>query len=200
VHVEEIALDQITPYPGNPRQISRKAISKVVDSLREFGPQQPIVVDAQMIIVVGHARLAAAKRLKMITFPCHIARNLSREQAAAYRLMDNRSHEEAEWDADSLKIELGALSGLDYDLALTGFDEQQLSDLMNDAEWPALPSGDREPFQSITFRLHDDQVATLKEAVRVASNMGKFSGPNQNRNGNALARIAEVFLEDHGQG
>jgi hypothetical protein len=108
-------------------------VGTVAASLAEFGWRQPIVVDEQMVIVVGHTRYLAAKKLGMSQVPVHVARGLSPAQVKAYRLMDNRSHENAEWDDPLLKLELQDLKLDDFNLELTGFDEQELEKLLADA-------------------------------------------------------------------
>ena len=99
-------------------------------SLKEFGWRQPIVVDEEMVILAGHTRLEAARQLGLGTAPVHIARGLTPAQARAYRLMDNRASENAEWDEALLGLELGDLQGDGFDLALTGFDDVELNRLL----------------------------------------------------------------------
>ena len=99
-------------------------------SLKEFGWRQPIVVDEEMVILAGHTRLEAARQLGLATAPVHIARGLTPAQARAYRLMDNRASENAEWDEALLGLELGDLQGDGFDLALTGFDDDELNRLL----------------------------------------------------------------------
>lgn len=123
-------LDSIRPYEGNPRRIPDRGIEKVVASLRQFGPQQPIVVDKQGVIIVGHTRYLAAERLGWSTFPVAVASHLSPEEVRAYRLADNRTHEESQWDNKRLRIELGTLKDLNFDLTLTGFDLPDLGRLL----------------------------------------------------------------------
>jgi len=110
------------PYPKNARKWSQKAVEKVAASIREFGWRQPIVVDAHDVIVIGHLRLAAAHFLKLAQVPVHVAGDLSAAQIKALRLADNRTHEEAVWDLDLLGPEMLDLKGLNFDLALTGFE------------------------------------------------------------------------------
>jgi len=105
-------------------------MSKVAASIKEFGWRQPIVVDTEGVIVAGHTRLLAARKLGMTTVPVHVAANLTPAQAKAYRLMDNRSHEEAEWDMELLPLELEDLKSLEFDLGLTGFDDDELGRLL----------------------------------------------------------------------
>lgn len=123
--VEDWPLERIIPYENNPRKRSKKAVEKVAASIREFGVRQPIVVDEAGIILVGHTRRDAAALLEMPTFPVHQAVGLSDAQKRAYRIADNRTNEETEWDDDLLSYELKGLEG--FDLSLTGFDLRQVT-------------------------------------------------------------------------
>ncbi len=141
-----MAIDSITPYARNARKIPSQAIEKVAASIREFGWRQPIVIDGQGVIVCGHTRWLAAQKLGLRQVPVHTASNLTPAQIKAYRLMDNRSHQETAWDFDLLTTELVELRGLDLDLDLTGFDAREIDSLLFGAEdderadlAPALP-------------------------------------------------------------
>jgi site-specific DNA-methyltransferase (adenine-specific) len=125
MRVEYWPLERIKPYDKNPRTASKKAREKVAASIREFGFQQPIVVDDAGVIIVGRIRWMAASLLKLDTVPVIVAR-LSPEKARAYRIADNRLHEETTWLEDLLADELRDLKALDVDLELTGFDEIEI--------------------------------------------------------------------------
>jgi DNA modification methylase len=127
--VIDLPLEQLIPYARNPRR-NTAAVATVAASLKEFGWRQPIVVDEAMVILAGHTRLEAARQLGLKTVPVHIARGLTPAQAKAYRLMDNRSSENAEWDEALLGLELGDLQGDGFDLGLTGFDDDELNRLL----------------------------------------------------------------------
>src|SRR5713226_4896485 len=127
-------LEKILPYARNARKIPPQAIDKVAASIQEFGWRVPIVVDKNGVIICGHTRLLAAKKLGLQQVPIHVADNLTPAQVKAYRLMDNRSHEEADWDLELLGPELEELKGLDFDLELTGFDEREIEDLLADPD------------------------------------------------------------------
>ena len=122
MNIENWKIERIIPYARNARKINDGAVEKVAASIREFGWRQPIVVDSEGTIIVGHVRLKAAQKLGLIEAPIHIADNLTPGQVKAYRLMDNRSHDEAQWDLDLIGPELADLEGLDFDLSLSGFD------------------------------------------------------------------------------
>ena len=127
--VELVPIDRVTPYGRNPRK-NEAAVAKVAASIREFGFRQPIVVDADMVVIAGHTRLLAARELGLKQVPVHVARELSADQIRAYRIADNRTAEEAEWNLELLRIELGDLDAKEYDVALTGFDLQEINQLL----------------------------------------------------------------------
>ena len=128
--IEIRPLDQILPYEKNARKIPQRAIDKVAASLKEYGWQQPIVVDKHGVIVVGHVRRLGALQLGWTEAPVHVADKLTPAQIRAYRLMDNRSHQEADWDLDLLAPEIAELSALSFDLSLTGFSVHELDVLL----------------------------------------------------------------------
>ena len=128
--IELADINTIKPYPNNPRKLSDIAIEKVSKSIKEFGFRQPIVVDKDRIIVVGHTRYRASKKLGYKQVPITIAENLTKEQINAYRIADNRTNEEAKWDEELLKMELKELDYKDFDLKMTGFDDKQINDLL----------------------------------------------------------------------
>lgn len=122
-------IEKIIPYARNPRR-NERAIATVAASLKEFGWRQPIVVDEDMVVIAGHTRLEAARQLGMTEVPVHIARGLTPAQVRAYRLMDNRAAENAEWDEELLGLELDDLQLGDFDLRLTGFTDDELERLL----------------------------------------------------------------------
>jgi DNA modification methylase len=131
------------PYARNSRKIPERAIDKVAASIKEFGFRQAIVVDKDGVIICGHTRILAAKRLGLKEVPVHVAENLTPAQVKAYRLMDNRSHEETDWDLDLLGPEISELRDLGLDLTLTGFDAAEIDRLLanpdEDAKANAAP-------------------------------------------------------------
>ena len=131
--IEEIDIDLIKPYKNNPREIPMESVQKVMNSIREFGNNQPIVVDNDNIIVVGHTRWKALKQLgKAKAFV--VKKDFPKGQAMAYRIMDNRSGEESKWSNKLLASELNILKDENFDLQLTGFNLTELENLANDKE------------------------------------------------------------------
>jgi DNA modification methylase len=128
--IEWWPIDRARDYPKNARKWSEQAVDKVASSIKEYGWRQPLVCDADDIIIIGHLRRAAGRKAGMTECPVHVARNLTPEQVRGLRLMDNRSHEEAEWDLKLLAMEMSELRALAVDLNLTGFDENELAKLI----------------------------------------------------------------------
>ena len=122
-------LEKIIPYARNARKIPQEAVDKVAASIQEFGWRQPIAVDRNGVIICGHVRWRAAQKLGLTMVPVHVAINLTPAQVRAYRLMDNRSHEETTWDEDLLGLELLDLKELGFDLDLTGFNLHEIDEL-----------------------------------------------------------------------
>ncbi len=138
-------IEKPTPYARNARQVPEPAIAKVAASIKEFGFRQPIVVDAEGVIIAGHTRLLAAQRLELPSVPVHVAEGLSEAQVKAYRLMDNRCHEETAWDEELLRLEFEELADMDLDFALTGFDEDELVPLLAPPGVEGLTDPDEAP-------------------------------------------------------
>ena len=127
--IELWPVSRVKPYPNNPR-VNDDAVDAVAASLREFGFRQPIVVDAEGVIICGHTRYKAAQKLGLEKVPVHVAKDLSPEQIKAYRIADNQTASLAEWNYDLLPIELGELKSANYDLGLLGFDQDELAKLL----------------------------------------------------------------------
>lgn len=146
MEIKDLPLKEILPYARNPRK-NKHATEKVAASIKEFGFRQPIVVDSEMVIVAGHTRFYAAKKLKLKTVPVHVASDLSPAKAKAYRIADNRTHEEAEWDEELLGLELGELKEMDFaDLTLTGFDAAEIEQYLHlEPSGEGDGAGDDEP-------------------------------------------------------
>jgi DNA modification methylase len=115
-------LSDISPYENNPRK-NDEAVKYVTESIKEFGFKVPIVIDRNNIIVAGHTRYKAAKKLNIKEVPCIVADDLTDEQVKAFRLADNKVAEKAEWDFELLESELDEL--FDFDMTVFGFEEEE---------------------------------------------------------------------------
>jgi DNA modification methylase len=130
MQIETWPVDRPQPYDKNPR-LNDDAVEVVAKSIREFGFRQPIVVDEAGVVIIGHTRLKAAKSLGLAEVPVHVARGLSPEQVKALRIADNKTAEIAEWNLELLPIELAELQGMNFDLGLLGFDQDELAKLLD---------------------------------------------------------------------
>jgi DNA modification methylase len=129
MQVDHIPIDAVKPYPGNPR-VNDGAVAAVAASIQAFGWNVPIVCDEQMVVVAGHTRLLAARQLGLTTVPVYVAKNLTPDQARAYRLADNQTASLSQWDEDKLPLELIALQEAGFDLDLAGFAGEELQRLL----------------------------------------------------------------------
>lgn len=134
----------IKPYDNNPRQ-NDGAVDAVVASIREFGFRQPLVVDNDHVIIVGHTRYKAAQKMGLDKVPVHVATDLTPAQIKAYRLADNKTGELAQWDFDLLPLELADLQGMDFDIDLIGFDTDELAELLDPGVEQGLTDPDEVP-------------------------------------------------------
>ena len=123
MEIKSAPIAEIKPYEHNPR-LNDDAVDAVAASIRKFGWRQPIVVDEQGVIIIGHTRLKAAQKLGLEEVPVHVAVGLSNEESAALRLADNRTHDMSTWDLPKLAGELDRMGeGLLEDLADLNLDE-----------------------------------------------------------------------------
>lgn len=140
--VQNVSIDSIKPYENNPRD-NDGGVDAVANSIKEFGWQQPIVVDKDNVIIVGHTRYKAARKLGMKEVPVVVANNLTPEQVKAYRLADNKTGELTDWDMSLLDDELGDIA--DIDMSDFGFnldlddDEVEVQEDDFDEEVPEEP-------------------------------------------------------------
>ncbi|WP_164102533.1 ParB N-terminal domain-containing protein [Candidatus Laterigemmans baculatus] len=144
MQVEMWSLDCIKPYQNNPR-LNDDAVDPVVQSIREFGFRQPIVVDTDGVIIVGHTRWKAAKKLALAEVPVHVAKDMQPHAVRAYRIADNRTGENAQWDFDLLPIEIGALQDSGFDCGLLGFNTDELAKLIDTGVTEGLTDPDEVP-------------------------------------------------------
>ena len=206
--IEMWPLPRLVPYERNARTHSPEQVAQIAASIQEFGFTNPILVDGSDGILAGHGRLAAAKDMGLAEVPVIVLDHLSPEQRRAYVIADNQLALNAGWDMEVLRQELGDLQLAEFDLSLIGFSDDELAELLPDVEkleaMPELADGEKDPVQQMTFTLHDDQAEIIKESIEKAKAMGPFLDTgNENSNGNAIARVAELFLSwgsDHGLG
>lgn len=133
MRVELRPISSIHPYPNNPR-VNQLAVDALAKSIQTFGFRQPIVVDDDDVIIVGHTRYLAALKLDLELVPVHVVADLTPSQVKAYRLADNQLHSFSDWDDQKLSSELAQLQGMDIDLSVTGFSADELVQLLGPRE------------------------------------------------------------------
>ena len=188
--IQMISVSDIKPYERNPRK-NEKAVDVVAASIKEYGFKQPVILNNENVIVCGHTRVLAAIKLDITEVPCIIASDLSEEQIKAFRLVDNKVGEIAEWDTELLPLEIADITA---DLSVFGFEqisEEEFGDNFT------LESGDKKPFQQISLTLHDDQAALLHKAIKHVYDAGEVKdyGGNENRNGNGIYEVVRQWAE-----
>ena len=119
---ENVNISKLKPYENNARTHSPEQIDKIVRSIEEFGFINPVLIDGDFGIIAGHGRVMAATKMGMKEVPCLFVEDLTEAQKKAYIIADNKLTEEGGWDETILKIELGELEAMDFDVSLTGFD------------------------------------------------------------------------------
>lgn len=129
--VIEMPIGELVPYENNPRK-NEAAVEAVAASIKEFGFKVPIIIDKENVIVAGHTRLKAAKKLGLETVPVVRADDLTEEQAKAFRLADNKTAEFAEWDFEKLEEKLAGIENID--MSQFGFDKLEPVDVLSFTE------------------------------------------------------------------
>lgn len=195
------SVDSLIPYARNARTHSDAQVAQIAASIREFGFTNPVLIDAEGGIIAGHGRVMGARQLRMTEVPCIRLGHLTEAQRRAYVIADNKLAANAGWDEEMLGLELRELMADGYDVGLTGFTLPEIDELLAGVQttgMPPLPTGDKASFQQMTFTLHDSQATQVVAAMKSAAAMGPYiDAPNENGNGNALARICEIFLTRH---
>ena len=193
--IEQIPTADLIPYARNTRTHTDFQVAQIAGSIREFGFTNPVLIDGENGIIAGHGRVMAAGKLGLAKVPCIRLAHLTDTQKRAYIIADNKLALNAGWDEEMLGLELADLREEDFDLGLIGFSEDEMGAFdVEEGEMPALPEGDKQPFQQMTFTVHDEQAEDVQAAMAKAKSMGHGeSAVNENSNGNALAFICQSF-------
>jgi ParB-like chromosome segregation protein Spo0J len=190
-------IDSLIPYAKNARVHDEAQIAQIAGSIKEFGFNNPVLIDKDNGIIAGHGRVMAARKLGLTEVPTILLDHLNETQRKAYILADNRIAINSTWDNEVLSLELMDIKD-DVSLAMLGFNVDELDALLKEissTELPNLPDGDKQPFQQKTFTLHDEQFNIVDDAITKArTNPIIDTGLNDNSNGNALTLICEQWL------
>jgi DNA modification methylase len=143
--IEYVEVKKLIPYARNSRTHSDEQVAQICGSIKEFGFTNPVLIDGEGVIIAGHGRTIAAQRLNMKEVPCLRLDYLTEAQKKAYVIADNKLALNAGWDDEMLALELGDLKELDFDLSLTGFDDDELNKLLVEAVNEGLVDEDEAP-------------------------------------------------------
>ena len=191
MEIVNVKIGELTPYDKNTKKHDAKQIANVAESIKQYGFVQPIVIDKNNVVVIGHCRLAAAKKLKMSDVPCVRVEDLTDDQIRALRIVDNKSNE-SPWDMDWLADELDVidLTAFDFDFDVG---EQHSPDEFGDSF--TLPDGDKPEICQMTFTLHQNQKELIEYALETVANCVSETFGNTNKNGNALYEVVRQWAE-----
>jgi ParB-like chromosome segregation protein Spo0J len=159
----------LIPYENNPR-LNDYAVKKVLESIKQFGFTNPILVDKDLVIIAGHTRREASILLGLEKVPYIIKEDLSPEQVKAYRIADNKLAELSNWDEDLLKEELGELMDVDFNLEVLGFTEIDLTSIFKEEE----PKKEKTPKEEKTtlpmLRFGSNSIRITPDELTILSN------------------------------
>ena len=194
MNVKNINIKDIRPYKNNAKKHDETQINNVAESIKQYGFVQPIVIDKDGVIVIGHCRALAAKKLGLKEVPCVCVEDLTEEQVKALRIVDNKSNE-SEWDFDILSDELAELdlSDFDFDFSLEDEGEDYSPDEFGDNF--ALPDGDKPEICQMSFTLHQRQKELIEYAISAVKDNVTETFGNTNGNGNALYEVVKEWAE-----
>jgi len=151
--IEYRAINALVPYIRNARTHSDAQVAQIAASIREFGFTSPILVDGENGIIAGHGRLAASRQLQMDEVPVIELAHLSKAQKQALILADNKLALNAGWDDAMLKVELGELGDLDFDLTLTGFDVDEMAQLFDEPDFAPGTEDDQGKLDELALKM-----------------------------------------------
>lgn len=194
--IESVLISKLILDPENARSHDEKNLDAIRSSLESFGQRKPVVVTFENIIVAGNGTVTAARQLGWDKIDVvRVPKDWSTDQIKAFALADNRTGELANWNHEVLTKQLLELQESDFDVQLIGFD---LTEAPSDTEWEQAfdaTASEQRDVQQITFTLHKDQVEVVKQALMISKEIGEFVETNNpNANGNALARICELWI------
>ena len=163
-------IEDIVPYEYNPRD-NDEAAEVVAESIKEFGFQNPIILDENDVVICGHARLKAAMLLGLEEVPCIAVTDLTPAQVRAFRIADNKTAEIAGWDYDALCREFQELSEMDFDLNLTGFNEFEQTEYGQPDAVPERP--DRKEFKEYQEEADSEVLQSFNIVINCQSEQEK---------------------------
>lgn len=176
--IEQVATSSLIPYANNARTHSEQQVAQIAGSIREFGFNNPVLIDENSTIIAGHGRVLAAVKLGLDQVPCIRLSHLNESQRKAYILADNKIALNAGWNNELLKVEFEELQRMGFDIDLIGFDIKEIEEFMpsdnqsSDGENPYTgkidvpvyePKGDKPPIEEL---FNDEKAMDLIESIK----------------------------------
>lgn len=161
--IEPMHIDRLHAWEANARTHSAEQVEQIARSIREFGWTNPVLIDEHNQIIAGHGRVLAARALGISTVPCLRLDFMDAAQKRAYVIADNQLALKAGWDYELLRLELGELRTDGFDLALTGFDDDDLNDIFSGA----LDEKDNEPPEEFTLKVWSKSEYEMQEVKQL---------------------------------
>jgi len=201
MEIENVKAEKLIPYEFNNKIHDETQVNRIANSIREFWFLQPLVIDQNNVIIVGHGRFEASQKLWMKELPCVRVENLTDEQIKKFRILDNKLNE-SERNEDNLKIELQELKNFNIGELEISIDElfPDLEIISPDGfgEWFTLPDGDKNSKCQMTFTLSEEQKQIIEEWIDLVKQTDEYKCQmnywNENANGNALFCIVEQWV------
>ena len=125
-------INELKQYENNSRTHDENQIKQICESIKEYGWTNPVLIDEKGMIIAGHGRVEAGKKLDIKEVPCIVLSGLTDAQKKAYIIADNKMALNAGWNEELLKLELESLKELDFNLELTGFEEKELNSILEE--------------------------------------------------------------------
>lgn len=197
MNIKEIKISEIKAYINNAKTHDEKQIGMIAESIKAFGFRQPLVIDRNNEIVVGHGRFYAAKKLGLLTVPCEYADDLTDDQIKAYRLADNKLNE-SPWDFDLVDAELASISDeFDLDMSAFGFNiDDEFADIKADDFGEDFELRDTESdYHQKTFIFSTEQLAIIEQAMESVKDELAETYGNTNKSGNELFTVVVQWAE-----
>lgn len=197
MNIKEIKISEIKAYINNAKTHDEKQIGMIAESIKAFGFRQPLVIDRNNEIVVGHGRFYAAKKLGLLTVPCEYADDLTDDQIKAYRLADNKLNE-SPWDFDLVDAELASISDeFDLDMSAFGFNiDDEFADIKADDFGEDFELRDTESdYHQKSFIFSTEQLAIIEQAMESVKDELAETYGNTNKSGNELFTVVVQWAE-----
>ena len=194
MEVKQEKVENLIPYGFNNRVHNDEQVDRIANSIREFGFNQPIVVDDSNIIIVGHGRFMAAKKLGLETVPVVRKSELTETQKKAYRILDNKLQNDSTWEFGNLEFELGRLEEMGFDLEAYGLEKLLIKPTILDGI--DLGPAERMTDYTRTFTLTEEQAAIVDQAIKDC--LAMIPEVEGNKNGAALTHVCATWNRTHG--